>query len=148
MEALMTTIRTARSYDAPAIAELCGELGYPSTRQQMVKRLAAVEGDAHGRVFVAEDAQGRVIAWLQIALAAQLCDDACAEITGLVVAEAERGHGIGAQLIVAAEAWARTRGVARIRVRSRQERERAHQFYERAGYARVKTQVVFSKPLT
>lgn len=144
----MTTIRTARSYDAPALAELCGELGYPSTRQQMAKRLAAIEGHADGRVFVAEDVEGRVIAWLQVALAAQLCDDACAEISGLVVTESMRGHGIGGQLIAAAEAWARTRGAARIRVRSRQERERAHQFYERAGYARIKTQVVFNKPLT
>ncbi|MEO5559799.1 MAG: GNAT family N-acetyltransferase [Dokdonella sp.] len=144
----MTTIRTARSYDAPAIAELCAELGYPSTRQQMAKRLAAMEGRADGRVFVAEDAEGCVIAWLQVALAAQLCDDACAEVSGLVVAAALRGHGIGGQLITAAEAWARTRGAARIRVRSRQERERAHQFYERAGYARIKTQVVFNKPLT
>lgn len=143
----MTTIRTARSYDAPAIAELCGELGYPSTRQQMVKRLAAIEGNADGRVFVAEDGQGRVIAWLQVALAAQLCDEACAEVTGLVVAQPMRGQGIGGQLVDAAEAWARTRGAVRIRVRSRQERERAHQFYERAGYERVKTQVVFSKPL-
>lgn len=144
----MTTIRTARSYDAPAIAELCGELGYPTTRQQMVKRLAAIEGLVDGRVFVAEDPEGRVIAWLQVALAAQLCDDACAEVCGLVVAESARGHGVGRQLVDAAEAWARTRGAARIRVRSRQERERAHEFYERAGYARVKTQVVFSKPLT
>ncbi|MEO6688033.1 MAG: GNAT family N-acetyltransferase [Dokdonella sp.] len=144
----MTTIRTARSYDAPAIAELCGELGYPTTRQQMVKRLAAIEGQVDGRVFVAEDPEGRVIAWLQVALAAQLCDDACAEVCGLVVAESARGHGVGRQLVDAAEAWARTRGAVRIRVRSRQERERAHEFYERAGYARVKTQVVFSKPLT
>ncbi|MEO5626853.1 MAG: GNAT family N-acetyltransferase [Dokdonella sp.] len=144
----MTTIRSARSYDAPAIAELCGELGYPSTRQQMVKRLAAIDGHADGRIFVAEDAEGRVVAWLQVALAVQLCDDACAEISGLVVAASERGLGIGGLLIAAAEAWARTRGAARVRVRSRQERERAHQFYERAGYARLKTQVVFSKPLT
>lgn len=143
----MTTIRTARSYDAPAIAELCGELGYPSTRQQMVKRLAAIEGNADGRVFVAEDGQGRVIAWLQVALATQLCDDACAQVTGFVVAQPMRGQGIGGQLIAAAEAWARTRGAQRILVRSRVERECAHQFYERAGYARLKTQLVFSKAL-
>ncbi|MEO5558309.1 MAG: GNAT family N-acetyltransferase [Dokdonella sp.] len=143
----MTTIRTARSYDAPAIAALCGELGYPSTRQQMVKRLAAIDGNADCRVFVAEDAEGCVIAWLQVALAAQLCDDACAEVTGLVVAQPMRGQGIGGQLLVEAEAWARTRGAQQIRVRSRQERELAHQFYERAGYARTKTQLVFGKPL-
>jgi GNAT superfamily N-acetyltransferase len=147
MEALMTTIRAARSYDAPAIAELCGELGYPSTRQQMVKRLAAIEGHADCRVLVAEDAEGRVVAWLQVAIAAQLCDEACAEITGLVVGEAARCHGIGRQLVGAAEAWARTRGAQRLRVRSRLERERAHRFYERAGYARIKTQAVFGKPL-
>lgn len=143
----MTTIRKARNYDAPALAELCGELGYPATRQQVVARLAAIEADPASRVFVAEDADGRVVGWLQVAQQAHLAEDEVAEVLGLVVAESERSTGVGAKLLQAAEAWVRERGAARMRVRSRIERERAHRFYERAGYQRRKTQHVFAKAL-
>jgi N-acetylglutamate synthase-like GNAT family acetyltransferase len=143
----MTTIRTARNYDAPALAELCGQLGYPATRQQVVARLAAIEADPAGRLLVAEDAEGRVVGWLHVAQQAHLVEEEIAEILGLVVAETTRGAGVGAQLLHAAEAWARERGIAHVRVRSRVERERAHRFYERAGYARRKVQQVFGKPL-
>lgn len=143
----MTAIRNARNYDAPALAELCGQLGYPATRQQIVARLAAIETDAAGRVLVAEDAEGRVVGWLHVAQQARLIDDEVAEILGLVVAESMRGSGVGAGLLRAAEAWARERGIAQLRVRSRVERERAHGFYERAGYRRSKSQHVFAKLL-
>ena len=143
----MTTIRNARTYDAPVLADLCGELGYPTTRQQVVRRLAVIEGLADCGVLVAEDDEGRVVGWLHVTLVAQLCNDACAEITGLVIAQSARGRGIGQCLVSAAEKWGCARGLPSIRVRSRVERERAHQFYERMGYARIKTQAVFSKPL-
>jgi GNAT superfamily N-acetyltransferase len=143
----MTTIRTARTYDASALAALAGELGYPATSRAIVARLAAIEAEPASRVLVAEDARGRVVGWLHVALTAHLLDDATAEILGLVVAAGARGGGIGAQLLHAAEDWARTRGAVRLRVRSRVERERAHRFYERADYARAKTQHVFAKPL-
>lgn len=144
---MTTTIRIARNYDAPALAALCGELGYPATRQQVVARLAAIEAEPASRVLVAEAADGRVAGWLHVAVHAQLLDDEVAEILGLVVGEAMRGAGVGMALLAAAEAWARERGAVAVRVRSRVERERAHRFYERAGYARSKTQHAFAKPL-
>jgi len=147
METLMTAIRAARTYDAPALADLCGELGYPATRQQIVKRLAAIDGAPDNAVLVAEDDQGDVIAWLQVAIPAQLSEEPCAEIIGFVVGEAARSLGLGRRLVEAAEQWARARGVRRMRVRSRQERERAHAFYERAGFDRIKNQVMFGKAL-
>ena len=143
----MTTIRAARTYDAPAIAELGDQLGYAATRQQIATRLACIESERSSRVFVAEDATGNVIGWLHVAARTQLTEDACAEILGLVVDESARGAGIGAGLIRAAEAWARAEGCARIRVRSRETRERAHRFYEREGYARNKVQLVLHKAL-
>lgn len=143
----MTTIRSARNYDAPALAALCGELGYQATRQQVVARFAAIEMEPTSRVLVAEDAEGRIIGWLQVAVHAHLVDDDVAEVLGLVVAESARGAGIGTDLLRAAESWARERGAARMRVRSRVERERAHRFYERTGYVRSKTQYVFERAL-
>jgi GNAT superfamily N-acetyltransferase len=143
----MTTIRAARTYDAPAIAELGGQLGYAANRQQIATRLAGIESERSSRVLVAEDAAGNVIGWLHVASRTQLTEDACAEILGLVVDERARGAGVGAGLVRAAEAWARAEGCARIRVRSRDTRERAHRFYEREGYARNKVQLVLHKAL-
>ena len=143
----MTSIRAARTYDAQAIAELGAQLGYPSTRQQIATRLAGVEAEPSSRVLVAENGDGRVVGWLHVAARTQLTEDCCAEILGLVVDESVRGGGIGAALIRAAEEWARSEGCVRIRVRSRDVRERAHRFYERAGYARNKVQVVLHKAL-
>ncbi|MGN6520053.1 MAG: GNAT family N-acetyltransferase [Dokdonella sp.] len=138
-------VRTARTYDAAAIAGLCDELGYASTRQQVVCRLAAIEAAGQGCVLVAEDANGALVGWLHVGQVASLTSDVEGEILGLVVREAARGSGIGARLVEAAERWALAHGCTRMRVRSRVERERAHRFYERAGYARVKTQVVFGR---
>jgi GNAT superfamily N-acetyltransferase len=143
----MTTIRAARTYDAQAIAELGAQLGYPSTRQQIATRLAGVEAEPSSRVLVAENGDGHVIGWLHVAARTQLTEDCSAEILGLVVDESSRGVGIGAALIRAAEEWARTEGCVRMRVRSRDTRERAHRFYERAGYARNKVQLVLHKTL-
>jgi GNAT superfamily N-acetyltransferase len=143
----MTTIRCARTYDAPALAELCGALGYPATRQQIVARLAAIEAVSVHKVFVAEDDGGRVVGWLHAAQCVALTEDDGAEILGLVVESDMRGRGIGAALLHAAQTWARARGASYLRVRSRVERDGAHRFYERAGYARSKTQYVFRQPL-
>lgn len=141
----MPRIRTARNYDVPAIAALCGELGYPATRAQVASRLAVLlAAPAHG-VWVAEDDEGRVVGWLHAARCAHLADDEDVEILGLVVAEAARCGGVGAELLRSAERWAAEAGTARVRVRSRAERGRAHNFYEREGYSRVKVQVVLDK---
>jgi len=62
-------------------------------------------------------------------------------LEGFVVDEAARSRGIGAALLEAVESRARERGCAEIRVQSNVLRERAHSFYERNGYVKVKAQI-------
>ena len=143
----MPIIRAARSYDVPAIAALCGELGYPATRAEIARRLAALEAASTHGVWVAENAEGCVVGWLHAARSLHLADDEDVEVLGLVVAESARGSGIGAALLRFAERWAARSGSARVRIRSRIERERAHNFYAREGYSRIKVQFVLDKPL-
>jgi GNAT superfamily N-acetyltransferase len=88
---------------------------------------------------------GTVVGWIDLSVEYHLQSEPAALIGGLVVAEAARDQGIGRQLCEAAEAWARQRGLARIRVRSNAVRERAHAFYLREGYRRVKTSAVLEK---
>jgi GNAT superfamily N-acetyltransferase len=66
-------------------------------------------------------------------------------ILGLVIADGHRNEGIGAELLDAAEAWAFDRGARTILVRSNVIRDRAHKFYERQGYRRIKSQYIFEK---
>jgi GNAT superfamily N-acetyltransferase len=139
-------IRPIREEDAAVAAALCTQLGYPTDAVAVRARMTQIAGDAHRAVLVAclDDV---VVGWIDLSVEYHLQSEPAALIGGLVVAEAARGRGIGRQLCKAAEEWARAQGVARLRVRSNAIRERAHAFYLRDGYARVKTSAVFEKTL-
>ncbi len=137
-------IRPMTAADAPFVADLTTQLGYPSSAEETVERLAGF--DARHAALVAED-DGNAVGWVHVALVPSLAMGLTADIGGLVVDDAHRSGGIGAELLAAAEAWAREHGAARMVVRSRIARERAHRFYEREGYDLIKTSHVFEKSL-
>jgi GNAT superfamily N-acetyltransferase len=140
------SIRRATVDDAPAVAALATELGYPCDAETMRARLAAVPHDAQRTVLVIER-DGEVLGMIDLATVEAIESGAWTEIRGLVVASAARSHGLGAQLLEAAEAWARERGHTRVRLRTNVTRERAHQFYLRHGYAITKTSYAMEKRL-
>lgn len=140
-------VRAAERRDVEALARLAGELGYPSTVDQVRERLESVAGSPHHATFVAEaDGEG-VVGWIQLSQARALEIEPRAEITGLVVDARHRSAGVGRLLVERGEEWARSNGVRAIGVRSNIIRERAHAFYARLGYAVMKTQKVFRKDL-
>ncbi|HEX2765916.1 MAG TPA: GNAT family N-acetyltransferase [Candidatus Limnocylindria bacterium] len=146
----MTTIRPADARDAAAIAGLTTQLGYPSTEDDIRRRLArlAEEGSATAvAVLVATDDADRPIGWIHLGVQVSLADEPAVDIRGLVVDDGARSTGIGADLLRAAEGWARERGLDRIVVRTRTTRERAHRFYEREGFTLTKTSRVYAKAL-
>lgn len=144
-------IRRAQIDDAEDLARLSGELGYPAVEEELRRRLEELAGRPEHAVFVAESVRekgrGEVVGWLHVSLSYHLESDPFAEVLGLVVAGSQRSSGVGATLVSEAEAWARDRGVRELRVRSNVVRERAHGFYLRQGFQRIKTQAVFSKVL-
>ena len=140
-------ILRAKSADAPQIAVLSCQLGYPATAVQMRKRLRGIKPASQHAVFVAESAKDGVIGWVHVSKQPLLEVEMRAEVNGLVVAEEQRSLGAGAQLLAAAEDWARKHGCKSMSVRSNVIRERAHKFYERNGYEHYKTQKSFRKPL-
>ena len=139
-------IRPATLEDAPAIASLAGELGYPTEAAEMRSRLGALLQSEDSAVFVGV-AGVAVIGWANVAAVRLVESEPYAELRGLVVAAALRSRGAGGRLLLAAEEWARARGLARIRVRSNVTRERTHAFYERHGYTITKSQKVVDKRL-
>jgi GNAT superfamily N-acetyltransferase len=140
-------IRRAKRPDAPQLAVLSGQLGYPATAAQMRERLRGIQTASQHAVFVAESAKDGVIGWIHVSRQPLLEGEIRAEVNGLVVAEGQRSLGAGARLLSAAEDWARKHGCKGMSVRSNVIRERAHKFYERNGYEHYKTQKSFRKPL-
>jgi GNAT superfamily N-acetyltransferase len=140
-------IRRAKNADAPRIAELAGQLGYPATAAQMRERLRGIKPASQHAVLVAETAEDGVIGWVHVSRQPLLEVEIRAEVNGLVIDERVRSAGAGAQLLAAAEEWARKHGCKGMSVRSNVIRKRAHKFYERNGYEHYKTQKSFRKPL-
>jgi GNAT superfamily N-acetyltransferase len=146
--AKVVTIRRARLSDAPSIAELSGQLGYPAPEKEMADRLAhLLRHPRFGAVLIAESSEGEVFGWLHVSVTPLLEVALRAEVNGLIVAEGRRGSGSGAKLLQVAEAWAKSKGCATMSVRSNVVRDRAHSFYLQNGYEHYKTQKAFRKAL-
>ena len=144
---MSVTIRKATLSDKDSIAELVGQLGYPSSPEEVQVRLDTIHADDDQVVYVAETEGGDIVGWVHVFGAYRLLAEPFVEIGGLIVAEGQRGSGVGKALLAAAEAWAQDHGFNSIRVRSNVIREGAPRFYERLGYHRVKQQNVFYKAL-
>jgi len=133
--------------DAPAIAGLCGQLGYPSLPEQVSARLGRILPEGGHAVFVAEAEDGRVCGFAHVFGYHVVESDPRAEVSGLVVDQAHRGQGVGKRLMQHVEDWARQQGYAVVSLRSNVVREQAHTFYQGLGYHCHKTQKSFRKEL-
>ena len=126
------TIRDASATDAEALADLLGQLGYPTTAEAAETRLERlrVVGD---RVVVAE-LDGRVVglAHLQVTPAIER-ERPAAKIGALVVDDGHRGRGVGRALVEAMESEARARGCELLYLTTAERRDDAHAFYQRLG---------------
>jgi GNAT superfamily N-acetyltransferase len=140
-------IRPPRPVDAPRLAALSTELGYPASAGDIANRLLRLLERGDQCLRVAESPAGEVIGWIQAEERHILEAGSWCEIVGLVVDGAHRGRGTGRALVAESEAWARSRGLRTVKVRSNVARAESHPFYQRLGYARAKTQHVYLKPL-
>jgi GNAT superfamily N-acetyltransferase len=132
--------------DASDAASLSAELGYPVSTQAMESRLKQFAEMEDHAVFAA-CRQDRVVAWIDVSIAHHLQSETCGEIGGLIVSSEHQGCGIGKKLVATAEQWIRSRGIAKVLVRSQIARERAHAFYLQLNFSRLKTSAVFTKSL-
>jgi GNAT superfamily N-acetyltransferase len=130
--------------DIEPVAALITQLGYPAAPPDIARRFERIDGRDDQALLVADDGRA-VVGWMHVGAHPYLESDESAEILGLVVAEGQRSRGIGAALVGAAEKWAAQHGCQVLRVRSRTTRLRAHAFYERDGFERIKTQHCFQK---
>jgi len=136
------TIRPAHLNDAGAIADLAGQLGYPTTADQATARLKDALSNSRDAAFVGVR-NGAVIAWIHVHGLHCLLSDPFGDVSGLVVDQCARGSGLGAALLDRAIEWARNHGYRKLRIRTNIIRHDAHRFYERHGCRLTKTQHVY-----
>jgi N-acetylglutamate synthase-like GNAT family acetyltransferase len=130
-------IREATAGDAPAVAALLVQLGYPQDADALPARLAAWERDPASRALVA-DVGGAVAGVVAVHACPYLHRDGrWARIAALVVADDQRRGGVGRALLDAAHAAARELGCGDAEVTSSRSRDAAHAFYAAAGYEEV-----------
>lgn len=147
LKAAEMRVRRAARADLAQLPELCRQLGYPSTEAEVLGRFEKLEASPEHVLFVAEDAGGRIVGFVDVFVLRTIESEPRAEIAGLVVDERQRSRGVGEMLMERVEAWAKERECGVVSLRSNVLREGAHRFYERLGYKCVKTQKAFRKEL-
>lgn len=140
-------IRRATLADARQLAPLAGQLGYPSTAEEVAVRLQGILRDDDHVILVAERPPLAIAAYIEIFPFCTIGSHPRMEIASLVVHQDCRSRGVGRVLIEYAEQWARSHGYQEMGLRSNIIRERAHRFYENLGYRVNKTQKSFRKTL-
>ena len=101
--------------------------------------------------FVAEDASGEIVGFVEVGLrsTADGCDWArpVGYIEGWYVAESHRRRGVGAQLIAAAENWAREQGCTEMASDTQIDNTQSLQAHLRLGYEIAERSILFRKSL-
>lgn len=141
------SVRRATLEDAPQLALLAGQLGYPATAEDVGARLREILDDPTHVVFVAETPDSLIAGYVEGFPLRTISSNPRVEIGGLIVDEACRSRGVGRLLMARVEEWARGRGFKEARLRSNVLRKPAHLFYEKLGYRVNKTQKSFLKTL-
>ena len=129
------TIRPAVAGDAPALAYMLDQLGYPTDAGEIPGRLARMAERPGTTVFVAEQ-RDKPVGVVTVHLFPSLhTSEPVAWLTALVVDESARGSGVGSALVQRAEEWAQRHGAKRLSLTSHLRRGEAHEFYKRRDYA-------------
>jgi ribosomal protein S18 acetylase RimI-like enzyme len=130
------TIRAPEAADVEALADLMTQLGYETRASEMQMRMEAILANKNYATFVAVS-KGKVCGMIgTFTRYSYEHNGPSGRILALVVSEKMRGRGIGDALIAAAEKDLAQRNIRRVAVHTRFERKEAHEFYEKAGYAR------------
>jgi len=137
MIAEQVIIRDAQPEDVEELTSLMTDLGYPTTLEEFKVRFENISAHPDYRTIVAI-ANGEMVGM------AGLSKNIFYEMNGnymrilaFVVKRSARKLGIGKILIEASERWAREQGLHTVVISSgnRAERDTAHVFYQKMGYA-------------
>ncbi len=129
-------IREFSLNDVHDVTPLMEQLGYPTTFDKLYKRLSSIQSFANYQTLVAEQ-NGNVVGMIGFSLQYFYeYDGTFAQVGVFIVDKGFRRRGIGKELLVEAEKWAKRQGVLKVLINSgnREERQGSHQFYAQMGY--------------
>ena len=130
-------IRDGKLSDGAELAALVCQLGYETTSAEMESRLISILNDPRYKTLVALN-NDKICGMIgTVSASSYLHSDLSGRIIALVASKELRQRGIGARLIAAAEKNCIQRGIIRVTLTTRFDREKAHEFYEKIGYART-----------
>jgi ribosomal protein S18 acetylase RimI-like enzyme len=126
-------LRPAQAADAPAIAALFTDEGYPAGPSDILGRLERFDGP-ESRVVIAEH-DGAILGFIAVhAMARFEHDDSILRILALVVDAGARERGVGRTLMAEAERIGRELGAAFVELTAGHHRPEARHLYESLGY--------------
>ncbi len=129
-------IRQARGADAVALAALYQSLVSDPHINVRPERLEALAADPHNYLLVCEvDGVVCGTVLLTLCLDAMYGNQLYGVLENVVVAEAQRGQGIGHQLMAHVEELCRQHDCSKIMLLSAASRAQAHRFFERHGFS-------------
>jgi len=129
-------IREYQAQDLESLAELMGDLGYPTHSMRMKHRMDNIQSDPMCFTFLAE-MDGNIVGMVGVRKTFLYeVDDVATQITVIVTKEGYRNKGIGTALIKFVEEWAEREGTKVIVLTSgiKAERLKAHELYKTAGF--------------
>ncbi|TCT19609.1 putative N-acetyltransferase YhbS [Melghiribacillus thermohalophilus] len=129
-------IRTLEEKDFNQLPSLLGDLGYPSSKEDVETRFKKIMGNRLYHTFVAE-LNGEITGLLGMHMEySYVNNQPAARVIAMVVKAEHRNQGIGKGLMQKAEQTAREKGAYMMVLNSgnRDERQAAHRFYERTGF--------------
>ena len=141
---MTVAIRRARATDLAELVDLLGQLGYPSTVDQLALRLQRIE-QHQDHVLLISEGQAGIHGLCHLQRIDLLASDGYAEVQALVVSAPHRRQGVGQALLQEAARQARAMGASRIRLRSGLHREEAHRFYLAQGYEQCRASYAFER---
>jgi len=129
------SIREARESDYFAIGNLVKkELGYGDIDfNTLIDRLKQMELNGDHTTFVAVD-NGQVLGFIGLLKYITYEIDGYVRILAMAVLQGQQNNGIGSELLLRAEQYARQNNITHIMLTSDQKRLKAHAFYEHNGY--------------
>ena len=126
-------LRAATAHDAPRIAELFTEEGYPAGATAVEARLGHF-GTDDSTVIVA-DHDGEILCFIALHVVARFEHDDCfVRIVALVVDSTVRDRGIGRVLMAEAERTGKERSAAFVEITAGHHRPAARHLYDSLGY--------------
>jgi N-acetylglutamate synthase-like GNAT family acetyltransferase len=134
-------VRDANTEDSEAIASLLAQLGYPRSVEFVRSKIVLFQEQPSTRVIVAElckeaELLGEVVGVLSFEAQPLFHQEGkIGTITALSVASTMRGKNVGRSLVNAIEEIAKEMDCIKIAVASGVQRDDAHAFYRKLGYA-------------